>query len=80
MPMSADDLRAHLIAAFPDAVVDLHDTAGDDDHWQARVVSSAFEGMSRVNRYRACNAALLGKLGTVVHSVSFDAKTPSEVL
>ncbi|WP_297802215.1 BolA/IbaG family iron-sulfur metabolism protein [uncultured Brevundimonas sp.] len=79
MPMSADDLRAHLIEAFPDAVIELQDTAGDEDHWQARVVSSAFEGMSRVNRYRACNSALKGKLGTVVHSVSFDAKTPAEV-
>lgn len=80
MPMSADDLRAHLIAAFPDAVLDLNDTAGDEDHWQARIVSQAFEGMSRVNRYRACNAALGDKLGTVVHAVSFEAKTPAEVL
>jgi len=77
--MSAEELRAHLTEAFPDAVVDLNDTAGDEDHWVAVVISSAFEGMSRVNRYRACNAALKGKLGTVVHSVSFDAKTPTEV-
>lgn len=80
MPMSADELRAHLTDAFPDAVIDLRDTAGDEDHWVALVVSSAFEGMSRVNRGRACNAALKDKLGTVVHSVSFDAKTPTEVI
>lgn len=79
MPMSAEELREHLTEAFPDAVIELTDTAGDEDHWIAQVVSAAFEGMSRVNRYRACNAALKGKLGTVVHSVSFDAKTPTEV-
>lgn len=79
MPMSPDTVRAHLLEAFPDALIELEDTAGDNDHYRAVIVSAAFDGQSRVNRERLCQKAFKGQLGTVLHAISFTAKTPSEM-
>lgn len=80
MPMSPDTVRSYLLEAFPDATIELEDTAGDNDHYRALIVSSAFEGLNRVARGRLCNAAFKGQLGTVLHSITFDTKTPSEII
>lgn len=80
MPMTPDTIRGFLLEAFPDAQIELEDTAGDNDHYRAVVVTRAFEGLNRVARGRLCNAAFKGQLGTVLHSITFETKTPSEVL
>jgi stress-induced morphogen len=79
MPMSPDTVRGFLLEAFPDALIELEDTAGDNDHYRAVVVTRAFEGLNRVARGRLCNAAFKGQLGTVLHSITFETKTPEEV-
>lgn len=79
MPMSPDTVRGYLLEAFPDAQIELEDTAGDNDHYRAVIVSSAFEGQSRVMRERLCHKAFKGQLGTVLHAISFTAKTPAEM-
>lgn len=80
MPMTPDTVRSYLLEAFPDAQIELEDTAGDNDHYRAVIVSTAFEGLSRVNRERLCQKAFKGQLGTVLHAISFTAKTPIEVV
>ena len=77
MAMAAADLEAMIIAAFPDAAVDIRDLAGDGDHYAARVVSSAFAGMSRVRQHQAVYAALKGKMGTELHALQLETATPS---
>ena len=52
MGMPRDELMDHLTEAFPEAEITLTDLAGDNDHWQAEIVSSQFAGLSRVNSTR----------------------------
>ena len=80
MPMTPDTVRSYLLEAFPDALIELEDTAGDNDHYRAVIVSSAFAGLNRVNRERLCQKAFKGQVGTVLHAISFTAKTPSETV
>lgn len=77
MAMAADDIEAMILAAFPDAAVDIRDLAGDGDHYAARVVSSAFAGMSRVRQHQAVYAALKGKMGTELHALQLETAVPS---
>ena len=77
MPMSADDLRAAIVAAFPDADVQLTDLAGDDDHWAAHVTSASFAGMSRVAQHQAVYRALGGRMGGVLHALQLTTAVPS---
>jgi stress-induced morphogen len=76
MPMAADDIKAMIIAAFPDAVIDITDLAGDGDHYAARVVSSAFKGMPRIRQHQAVYAALGGRMGGELHALQLTTATP----
>ncbi|MFT6008020.1 MAG: stress-induced morphogen, partial [Parasphingorhabdus sp.] len=42
MPMASADIEAMILAAFPDASVEITDLAGDGDHYAAKVTSAAF--------------------------------------
>ena len=48
MAMSHDDLMSHLREGFPDAEIVLTDLVGDNNHWQAEIVSEQFRGKPRV--------------------------------
>ena len=77
MAMPADEIEAMILAAFPDAVVEIRDLAGDGDHYAARVISPAFAGMNRVRQHQAVYAALKGKMGTDLHALQLETQVPS---
>ena len=77
MAMAADEIEAMILAAFPDAMVDIRDLAGDGDHYAARVISPSFAGMNRVRQHQAVYAALKGKMGTDLHALQLETLVPS---
>ena len=77
MPMSIADLEANLREAFPDAEIAIDDLAGDGDHYRARIVSSAFSGMSRVKQHQLVYAALKGKMGGELHALALETSAPT---
>ncbi len=77
MPMSAADLEANLREAFPDAEIAIDDLAGDGDHYRARIVSSAFAGLSRVKQHQLVYAALKGKVGGELHALALETSSPA---
>ena len=77
MAMAAEQIEAMIVAAIPDARVDIRDLKGDGDHYAARVSSAAFAGMSRVRQHQAVYAALKGKMGTELHALQLKTSVPS---
>ncbi len=69
MPMPAHEIEAMIKAAFPDAVIQITDLAGDGDHYAAKVTSAAFAGLSRVKQHQAVYAALGGRMGGELHAL-----------
>ncbi|MFC7378638.1 BolA family protein [Brevundimonas sp. GCM10030266] len=78
MPMSVETLRGHLIEAFPDAEIAIDDLAGDGDHYRARIVSTAFAGLSRVKQHQLVYAALKGQMGGELHALALETSVPAE--
>lgn len=78
MPMPAADIERLIKAQFPDAVIDLKDLAGDNDHWAAHVVSTAFKGKSRVQQHQMVYEALGGRMGGVLHALQLTTGVPTE--
>jgi stress-induced morphogen len=74
--MAAADIERMILEAFPDAVVEIRDLAGDGDHYQATVVSAAFRGKSRVQQHQMVYAALKGNMGGVLHALALSTSAP----
>jgi stress-induced morphogen len=73
-----DAITAKIVAALPDAIVELKDLTGTEDHWEARIVSAAFAGKSLMQRHRLVNAALAEELKGPIHALTMDTKAPGE--
>ncbi|MBA3667563.1 MAG: BolA family transcriptional regulator [Sphingomonas sp.] len=77
MPMIASEIEALIVAAIPDAVVEIRDLAGDGDHYAARVVAPSFAGVSRVRQHQLVYKALGGRMGGELHALQLETAVPS---
>ena len=82
-------MKAQLQAQFTPLAFELSDESakhaghagaapGGETHYRARLVSAAFEGLSRVARQRLVYDALREEFDTGLHALSLDLKTPAE--
>ena len=76
MGMAAADIEGMIKAALPDAVVEITDLAGDDNHYAARVVSESFRGIPRVKQHKAVYDALGGRMGGILHALQLTTACP----
>ena len=72
-------LEKMLQDAFPQAKVEVRDTVGDNDHYEAVVICPTFVGKSRVDRHRMVLGALGNIVGNEVHALALRTLTPDEV-
>ncbi|MEL7108285.1 MAG: BolA family transcriptional regulator [Pseudomonadota bacterium] len=77
MAMTRETLEGFLTEAFPEAEIVLTDLAGDNDHWQAEIVSEQFRGKTRVAQHQMVYAALKGKMGGELHALALKTRAPS---
>jgi stress-induced morphogen len=76
MPMPLAELEAALRTAFPDAEIRVEDTVGDGDHYSARIVATAFRGLSRIKQHQLVYGALKGKMGGELHALALETSAP----
>ncbi|MER8437741.1 BolA family transcriptional regulator [Mesorhizobium sp. M1312] len=72
--------ESHLHAGHHHQDSDHHGTydGTGETHFRVRIVSSAFAGMSRIERHRAVNALLADELKAVVHALAIEPAAPDE--
>jgi BolA family transcriptional regulator, general stress-responsive regulator len=51
---------------------------GGETHFRVYIVSSAFQGKTRIERHRMINATLAGELAGGVHALAIKAQAPGE--
>jgi stress-induced morphogen len=71
---SPDTIKARLLAAFPDARVEVTDLTGTEDHFQALVVTPAFGGRSRVDQHKMVYAALGELMAGAIHALALTTR------
>ena len=76
MPMAMEEIEQLIKAALPDAEVKITDLAGDGDHYKAEVISSEFEGKSRVQQHQIVYKALKGNMGGALHALALETSAP----
>lgn len=50
-----------------------------ETHLRIRIVSDAFEGLSRIERHRRLNALVADQMDKGLHAIAIEAKAPSEL-
>ncbi|HJU12213.1 MAG TPA: BolA family protein [Candidatus Binataceae bacterium] len=63
---------------LPGAHVEVRDTTGGGDHFEALVVSGAFEGKGLVERHQAVYATLGDAMRAQIHALSLSTLTPEQ--
>ena len=76
--MKPNELIAKIQASLPDALVELQDLTGTEDHWRATITSQAFSGKSRIQRHRLVFAALREEMRGPIHALTLVTQTPDE--
>lgn len=74
--IEAETVHQLLVAAFPDADVELVDLTGTKDHYQARIVSSAFSGKTPVQQHQLVYQALGDAMHGPIHALALKTYTP----
>jgi acid stress-induced BolA-like protein IbaG/YrbA len=54
------------------------EVAGDGEHFQALIVSRAFEGLSRIRAHQLVYAALGDRMRSEIHALSMTTLTPAQ--
>jgi len=73
--VTPEDIRGYIEAGLPCSEVQV---AGDGQHFQALIVSAAFQGKSRVQRHQLVYAALGERMREEIHALSMRTLTPEE--
>jgi stress-induced morphogen len=74
--MDPHELKRLIEAGLPGAYVEVRDTTGGGDHFEALVVSDSFEGKSLVERHQAVYSALGDAMQARIHALSLATLTP----
>ena len=67
-------IREQVLSALPGAEVEIIDTTGTNDHFEARVVSDKFVGMPMVRAHQLVYAPLKDVLATVEEVLQEDVQ------
>ncbi len=74
--VSRERITERLLVALPGAHVELEDTTGTSDHFDAVVVSAAFAGKSRIEQHKMVYAALGELMVRDIHALKLKTATP----
>ena len=74
MTMDLIEIESLMKKAIPDAIINIHDLAGDGNHYSATIISSLFKGKSKIEQHKIVYNALKGKMGNELHALAIKTK------
>ncbi|ATS18081.1 BolA/IbaG family iron-sulfur metabolism protein [Synechococcus sp. PCC 6717] len=77
--VTPEQLTQLIQASLPDAIVHVQDLTGGGDHYEAVVVSAAFEGKRLVQQHQLVYRGLNGVMATnELHALALKTYTPDQ--
>jgi stress-induced morphogen len=70
------EVERMLNTAFPDADLEVTDLTGTKDHYQARIVSTAFLGKSLIEQHQLVYRALGEAMSGPIHALALKTYAP----
>ena len=69
MTLSIKEVKDLIKKKIPDAKIEIEDLRGDNNHYHAKITSSAFKGLSKINQHKLVYNALGTHMGTTLHAL-----------
>ncbi len=77
--LDAEAIRQRILGTLPNSEVEVRDTTGTGDHFEARVVSPAFAGKSMVEQHQLVYAPLQDWLKSgELHALALKTYSPEQ--
>ena len=74
MAMNISEIEELIKNSIPDANINIKDLAGDGNHYSATIVSSIFNGKSKIEQHKIVYNSLKGKMGNELHALAITTK------
>ena len=77
--LDPEKVKQRIASALPDAEVEVKDLTGTGDHFEARVVSAAFDGQTMVDQHKLVYAPLQDWLKSgELHALALRTFSPTQ--
>ena len=70
MALPLNEIKKLIVESIPDAIVEIKDLMGDNNHYYAKIKSKVFKGMSKIDQHKLVYKSLKGKMGNELHALS----------
>ena len=74
MTLSATEIEEMIKKKIPDAVIEIEDLRGDNNHYHATIISSQFSGLSKIKQHKMVYEALGKHMGSTLHALMLTTK------
>ena len=70
MSLPMEEIKKLILKALPDASIEIKDLMGDSNHYSAKIKSSKFNNLSKIEQHKLVYKSLKGKMGNELHALS----------
>ena len=70
MAMPIEDIKKLIVESIPDAIIEINDLMGDNNHYSAKIKSKLFNSLTKIEQHKLVYKSLKGKMGNELHAFS----------
>ena len=74
MTLTSKQITEMIKKQLPDALVEITDLKGDNNHYHAKVQSKEFKGLSKIKQHQLVYKALGNHMGSTLHALMLTTK------
>jgi len=74
MAVPLEEIKKLISSSIPDASIEIRDLRGDNNHYEAIIVSKIFKGLNKIEQHKLVYKSLKGKMGNELHALSIITK------
>ena len=74
MAIPIEDIKKLIVESIPDAIIEINDLMGDNNHYSAKIKSELFNGLTKIEQHKLVYKSLKGKMGNELHALSIITK------
>ena len=74
MTLSPEQITEMIKKKLPDALIEIKDLRGDNNHYHATIKSNKFKGLSKIKQHQLVYSALGNHMGSTLHALMLSTK------